>query len=129
MNGTYDLTFTRVAHQDGLYGGLRFATDWTDEDGRQWRVSSVDHSTATETMVFEIVDGEVNYFDVAATKKYMENKRDHGAFLAEYLQRELDERIEAEEGAPIQWMETGIPKSVRIRGCPPDLSTFTENNP
>ena len=128
-NGTFDLFFESVAHQDGIYGGRRYATDWTGEDGRQWRVSSVDHSTATETMVFEIVDGEVTYFDVAATKEYMENKRDHGAFLAEYLQMEINEQIEAEEGAPNQWMETGMPKSVRLRGCPPDLSTFTENSP
>ena len=120
-NGTFDLFYESVAHQDGIYGGRLYATDWTGEDGRQWRVSSVDHSTATETMVFEIVDGEVNYFDVAATKEYMENKRDHGAFLAEYLQRDLDEShgLDLHEGI------VGLPQSVRIRRVPPDLSTLS----
>ena len=127
-NGTFDLTFDSVAHQDGIYGGRRYATDWTGEDGRQWRVSSVDHDTALETMVFEIVDGEVTYFDVAATKEYMENKRDHGAFLAEYLQMELNEsHDEYVRNTDDLWV--GMPKSVRLRGCPPDLSTFTENSP
>ena len=125
MNGTYDLFFEQVAHQDGLYGGLRFATDWTGEDGRQWRVSSVDHSTATETMIFLMIDGEPTYFDLDTRKEYMENKRDHGAFLAEYLQRDLDEShgLDLHEGI------VGLPQSVRIRRVPPDLSTFTENSP
>ena len=119
-NGTYDLEFTRVAHQDGLYGGLRYATDWTGEDGRMWRISSVDHSTATETMIFLMIDGEPTYFDLDCVKRYMDSKRDHGAFLAEYLQRELDQ---VDDLAP------GLPTSVRLRKCPPDLSTFTENSP
>ena len=129
MNGTYDLEFTRIAHQDGLYSGLRFATDWTGEDGRQWRVSSVDHSTATETMIFLIKDGEPTYFDLDVRKEYMENKRDHGAFLAEYLQRELNRLDEEEHEAGTAEDPNGLPKSVRIRKCPPDLSTFTENSP
>ena len=116
-NGTFDLTFDRVAHQDGLYGGLRYATDWKGEDGRMWRVSSVHHSTATETMIFLMVDGEPTYFDLDVRKEYMDLKQNHGAFLAEYLQRELDNRDE------------GLPTSVRLRGCPPELQTFTENSP
>ena len=120
MNGTYDLEFTRVAHQDGLYGGLRYATDWTGEDGRMWRVSSVDHSTATETMIFLMIDGEPTYFDLDVRREYMENSRDHGAFLAEYLQRELDERV---------ILDGGLTTTVRIRKVPPELQTFTENSP
>ena len=127
-NGTFDLDFTRVAHQDGIYGGRRYATDWTGEDGRMWRVSSVDHSTATETMIFLMIDGEPTYFDLDARKEYMENKRDHGAFLAEYLQMELNEsHDEYVRNTDDLWV--GMPKSVRLRGCPPDLSTFTENSP
>jgi hypothetical protein len=127
-NGTFDLTFDSVAHTDGIHGGRRYATDWKSEDGRMWRVSSVDHRTALETMVFEIVDGEPTYFDVAAVKEYMENKRDHGAFLAEYLQMELNEsHNEDVRNTDDLWV--GMPKSVRLRGCPPDLSTFTENSP
>ena len=128
-NGTFDLDFTRVAHQDGIYGGRRYATDWTGEDGRMWRVSSVDHSTATETMIFLMIDGEPTYFDLDARKEYMENKRDHGAFLAEYLQRELNRLDEEEHEAGTAEDPNGLPKSVRIRKCPPDLSTFTENSP
>lgn len=128
-NGTFDLEFTRVAHQDGLYGGLRFATDWTGEDGRMWRVSSVDHSTATETMIFLMIDGEPTYFDLDAKKEYMENKRDHGAFLAAYLQRELNRLDEEEHEAGTAEDPNGLPKSVRIRKVPPELQTFTENNP
>ena len=128
-NGTYDLTFDRVAHQDGMYGGLRYATDWKGEDGRQWRVSSVDHSTATETMIFLMIDGEPTYFDLDATKEYMENKRDHGTFLAEYLQRELNRLDEEEHEAGTAEDPNGLPTSVRLRGCPPELQTFTENNP
>ena len=127
-NGTFDLDFTRVAHQDGIYGGRRYATDWTGEDGRMWRVSSVDHSTATETMIFLMIDGEPTYFDLDARKEYMENKQDHGAFLAEYLQMELNEsHDEYVRNTDDLWV--GMPKSVRLRGCPPDLSTFTENSP
>ena len=127
-NGTFDLEFTRVAHQDGIYGGRRYATDWTGEDGRMWRVSSVDHSTATETMIFLMIDGEPTYFDLDARKEYMENKRDHGAFLAEYLQMKLNEaHDEYVRNTDDLWV--GMPKSVRLRGCPPDLSTFTENSP
>ena len=128
-NGTFDLDFTRVAHQDGIYGGRRYATDWTGEDGRMWRVSSVDHSTATETMIFLMIDGEPTYFDLDARKEYMENKRDHGAFLAEYLQRELNRVNEEEHEAGTAEDPNGLPKSVRVRKCPPDLSTFTENSP
>ena len=128
-NGTFDLFFERVAHQDGLYGGLRFATDWTGEDGRQWRVSSVDHSTATETMIFLIKDGEPTYFDLDVRKEYMENKRDHGAFLAEYLQRELDESHERFEDESGEKLPRNYPRSVRLRKCPPELQTFTENSP
>ena len=127
-NGTFDLTFDSVAHQDGIYGGRRYATDWTGEDGRQWRVSSVDHSTATETMIFLMIDGEPTYFDLDGVKRYMENKRDHGAFLAEYLQRELD-RAHDEYVLKTDDLYPGLPTSVRLRGCPPDLSTFTENSP
>ena len=130
MNGTYDLEFTRIAHQDGLYGGLRFATDWTGEDGRQWRVSSVDHSTATETMIFLMIDGEPTYFDLDVRKEYMENKRDHGAFLAEYLQRELDESHKVfEDLHEGEKLPRNYPRSVRLLKCPPELQTFTENNP
>ena len=128
-NGTFDLTFDRVAHTDGIYGGRRYATDWKGEDGRMWRVSSVDHSTATETMIFLMIDGEPTYFDLDARKEYMENKRDHGAFLAEYLQRELNRLDEEEHEAGTAEDPNGLPKSVRIRKCPPDLSTFTENSP
>jgi hypothetical protein len=119
-NGTFDLTFDSIAHEDDFGGGVRFATDWKGEDGRMWRVSSVDHSTATETMIFLMMDGEPTYFDLDGVKEYMGSSRDHGEFLAEYLQRELDQ---VDDLAP------GLPKSVRIRKCPPDLSTFTENSP
>ena len=125
MNGTYDLDFDRIAHEDDFAGGVRFATDWKGEDGRMWRVSSVDHSTATETMIFPMKDGEPIYFDIDGIKKYMGSKREHGEFLAEVLQRELN-REHDEDDFP---RFAGLPKSVRLRGCPPDLSTFTENSP
>ena len=133
-NGTFDLTFDSVAHEDDFSGGPRYATDWKGEDGRMWRVSSVDHRTATETMIFPMEDGEPIYFDIDGIKKYMGSKREHGAFLAEYLQRELDRE---HDRFMETWLESATegfdygrrPTAVRLRGCPPDLSTFTENSP
>ena len=127
-NGTFDLFFDSVAHEDDFAGGARYATDWKGEDGRMWRVSSVDHSTATETMIFPMKDGEPIYFDIDGIKQYMGSKREHGAFLAEALQRELNEaHDEYVRNTDDLWV--GMPKSVRLRKCPPDLSTFTENSP
>ena len=100
-NGTFDLTFDSIAHEDDFAGGVRFATDWKGENGMMWRVSSVDHSTATETMIFPIAeDGEPMYFDLDGIKEYMSSKQEHGAFLAEVLQRELEKSIRLRESPP-----------------------------
>ena len=115
-NGTFDLTFDSIAHEDDFGGGVRFATDWKGEDGRMWRVSSVDHSTATETMIFPMEDGEPIYFDIDGIKKYMGSKREHGAFLAEALQRELnrehDRFMETTECRPRSDFK-GVPRTSR----------------
>ena len=129
MNGTFDLTFDREVHNDDFNGGRRFATDWKGEDGRMWRVSSVTNSMTTETMIFAFIDDEVTYFDLDAIRVFMETTRDHGTFLAEYLQRELNRLDEEEHEAGTAEDPNGLPKSVRIRKCPPELQTFTENNP
>ena len=130
MNGTFDLNFYRDVHNDDFNGGRRFATDWKGEDGRVWRVSSITNSYTTETMIFRLtIDDEVIYFDLDVRKEYMENKRDHGAFLAEYLQRELNRVNEEEHEAGTAEDPNGLPTSVRLRKCPPELQTFTENNP
>ena len=127
-NGTFDLTFDSVAHEDDFSGGPRYATDWKGEDGRMWRVSSVDHSTATETMIFPMIDGEPIYFDLDGVKEYMGSKREHGEFLAEALQRDFD-REHDKHVLKTDDLYPGLPTSVRLQGCPPDLSTFTENSP
>ena len=127
-NGTFDLTFDSIAHEDDFAGGRRYATNWKGEDGRMWRVSSVDHSSATETMIFPMKDGEPIYFDLDGIKEYMGRSRDHGAFLAEALQRDFD-REHDKHVLKTDDLYPGLPTSVRLRGCPPDLSTFTENSP
>lgn len=85
----FTISLSAVAHDDEFREGRRFATDWKGSDGRMWRVSSVDHESATETMVFLCMDGEPTYFDLDSNKEFTNSRCEHGRFLQEYLQREL----------------------------------------
>jgi len=82
--------FNGVAHDEkapeGPNRGARYATDWTVGD-RQYRVSSVENSHTTETMIFMIMEnGEPSYFDLWADHEFYTNASQHGKFLGEYLQ-------------------------------------------
>ena len=64
--------FNGVAHDDkapdGPNRGARYATDWTAGEER-FRVSSVENSHTTETMIFKIMEnGEPSYFDLWADR-------------------------------------------------------------
>lgn len=94
----FTISLSAVAHDDEFREGRRFATDWKGSDGRMWRVSSVDHESATETMVFLCMDGEPTYFDLDSNKEFTNSRCEHGRFLQEYLQRELDYNRAVAEG-------------------------------
>lgn len=94
----FTISLSAVAHDDEFREGRRFATDWKGSDGRMWRVSSVDHESATETMIFLCLDGEPTYFDLDAMKEFTNSRCEHGRFLQEYLQRELEYNLRVADG-------------------------------
>jgi len=94
----YELTLSGVAYDDTFQGGPRFATDWQGSDGRMWRVSSLDNDRTTETMIFAMENGEPNYFDLDAVKRFIGSRTEQGGFLQEYLQRELDYNRKVADG-------------------------------
>ena len=75
---------------DGPNRGARFATDWTFGEER-FRVSSVDNSYTTETMIFRIEEDGVNYFDLWADREYRTNPSQHAKFLQEFLENRNQE--------------------------------------
>jgi hypothetical protein len=92
MSETFTMIYkyNGVAHDDkapeGPNRGARFATDWTVGENR-YRVSSVENSQTTETMIFEIMEnGEPTYFDLWADHEFYTNASQHAKFLSEFLE-------------------------------------------
>ena len=69
-----------------MHGGKRFATEWETSNGSRYMVSSVDHDTATETMVFEVIDGHPTYYDLWTDREFRSNASQHAKFLGEFLE-------------------------------------------
>jgi hypothetical protein len=102
---------------ENIHGGERFATEWETSNGRRFMVSSVNHDTATETMVFEVIDGEPTYYDLWTDRVFRESRHTHGKFLREFLaDSRADEIVDR-----LQYAE--------VRVVPPEISHFTENSP
>jgi hypothetical protein len=101
-----------------MHGGKRFATEWETSNDRRFMVSSVDHDTATETMVFEVIDGEPTYYDLWTDRVFRESRHSHGKFLREFL---MDSRADGDFVDRLQYAE--------VRVVPPQISELTENSP
>ena len=81
--------YNGVAHDDkapdGPNRGARYATDWTAGEER-FRVSSVENTRTTETMIFKIMEnGEPSYFDLWADREFRTNASQHAKFFQEFL--------------------------------------------
>ena len=63
----------------------RYQTDWTVGD-EQFRVSSVNNSYTTETLIFRIMEnGQANMFDVWGDKRWRWSQSQHREILSEYV--------------------------------------------
>ncbi len=69
----------------GPSGGARFSTIWLIE-GKPFLVSSVDSPHTRETMLFPVVNGEVDYMDQWCEKEFLSNASQHANFINEYLE-------------------------------------------
>ena len=103
---------------ENLHGGKRVATEWETSNGRRFMVSSVDHDTATETMVFEVIDGEPTYYDLWTDRVFRDSRHSHGKFLREFL---MDSRADGDFVDRLRYAEVSV--------VPPQISEFTENSP
>lgn len=103
---------------ENIQGGKRFATEWETSNGRRFMVSSVDHDSACETMVFEVIDGEPTYFDLWTDLVFRDSRHTHGKFLREFL---MDSRADEDFVDRLQYAEVCV--------VPPQISEFTENSP
>ena len=99
-----------------MHGGKRFVTEWDTSDGQRFMVSSVDHDTACETMIFAVVDGEATYYDLWTDRVFRDTRHSHGKFLDEFLSHTNAEGVGPADG-------------MAVRIVPPELSEFTENSP
>lgn len=100
-----------------MHGGKRFATEWESSNDRRFMVSSVDHDTATETMVFEVINGQPTYYDLWTDRVFRDSRHSHGKFLREFLaDSRADEIVDR-----LQYAE--------VRVVPPQISELTENSP
>ena len=68
----------------GPCGGEQFSTVWLIE-GKPAIVSSVSNPHTTETMIFPIINGEVDYMELWCEKEYLSNPSQHAKLISEYL--------------------------------------------
>ncbi len=74
---------------DGPNNGARYATDWsveTESTLERFRVSSVDSSHTTETMLFRIMEDGVDYADLWVEHEFYTNPSQQFRFLNEFLE-------------------------------------------
>ena len=69
----------------------RYQTDWTVGEER-FRVSSVNNSYTTETLIFRILpSGESDMFDVWGDKHWRCTQNQHREFLSEFVENRTQE--------------------------------------
>ena len=71
----------------GPLGGEQFSTIWLI-NGKPFLVSSVCNDHTVETMLFPVIDGEVDYMERWCEKEYLSNPSQHANFINAYLEYE-----------------------------------------
>tara|TARA_R110002012_G_scaffold75411_1_gene190568 strand:- start:1275 stop:1553 length:279 start_codon:yes stop_codon:yes gene_type:complete len=69
----------------GPLGGERFSTIWL-VNGKPFLVSSVNNNHTVETMLFPVINGEVDYMERWCEKEYLSNPSQHANFINAYLE-------------------------------------------
>ena len=86
---TAQIQFIMVKDSDrqgrGPNGGARFSTIWLIK-GKPFLVSSVDSPHTCETMLFPVINGEVDYMERWCEKEFLSNPSQHANFINEYLE-------------------------------------------
>ena len=69
----------------GPLGGEQFSTIWL-VNGKPFIVSSVNNNHTVETMLFPVINGEVDYMERWCEKEYLSNPSQHANFINAYLE-------------------------------------------